>query len=133
MIKSIPHFQANRYLQEATTLQTSIIFKQYNDINYLLKKELEGLKKSHFEYVAESEIEKHKAYGKTNASDILFEEFGVKIKKQDGSDFSDDETTAAKVMELVLSLGSSAKPLAPKSFVNKWKKEVAAMFENSNS
>ena len=39
----------------------------------------------------------------------------------------------AKVMELVLSLGSSAKPLAPKSFVNKWKKEVAAMFENSNS
>jgi hypothetical protein len=36
-------------------------------------------------------------------------------------------------MELVLSLGSSAKPLAPKSFVNKWKKEVAAMFENSNS
>lgn len=114
-------------------MQTSIIFKQYNDINYLLKKELEGLTKSHFEYVAESEIEKHKAYGKNNASDILFEEFGVKIKKQDGSDFSEDEIKAAKVMELVLSPGSSAKPLAPKSFVNKWKKEVAAMFENSNS
>ena len=36
----------------------------------------------------------------------------------------------AKVMELVLRLGSSAKPLAPKSFVDKWKEEVTAMFEN---
>ena len=36
----------------------------------------------------------------------------------------------AKVMELVLRLGSSVKPLAPKSFVDKWKEEVTAMFEN---
>lgn len=35
-----------------------------------------------------------------------------------------------KVMKLVLSLGSSAKPLAPKSFVDKWKKEVTTMFES---
>ena len=43
-----------------------------------------------------------------------------------------DAVTAllAKVMELVLSLGSSAKPLAPKSFVDKWKEEVTAMFES---
>ena len=34
-----------------------------------------------------------------------------------------------KVMEMVLSLGSEAKPLAPKSFVDKWKKEVKALYE----
>lgn len=33
----------------------------------------------------------------------------------------------SKVMKLVLSLGSQAKPLAPESFVEKWKKEVKAM------
>ena len=38
----------------------------------------------------------------------------------------------AKVKELVLSLGSGAKPLAPKRLVNEWKKEVTAMFENMN-
>jgi hypothetical protein len=34
----------------------------------------------------------------------------------------------AKVMEFVLSFGLSAKPLAPKSFVDKWKEEITAMF-----
>lgn len=38
----------------------------------------------------------------------------------------------AKVKELVLSLGSGAKPLAPKRLVNEWKKEVTAMYENMN-
>ena len=38
----------------------------------------------------------------------------------------------AKVKELVLSLGSGAKPLAPKRLVNEWKKEVTAMYENIN-
>ena len=38
----------------------------------------------------------------------------------------------AKVKELVLSLGSGAKPLAPERLVNEWKKEVTAMFENMN-
>lgn len=38
----------------------------------------------------------------------------------------------AKVKELVLSLGSRAKPLAPKRLVDEWKKEVKAMFENMN-
>lgn len=96
MIKKIPHFQSNRYLQEVETLQKSFIFKQYNDINYLLKKELEGLTKSKFEYVAASEIANHTVYGKTNTSDILFDEFGIKIKKQDGSNFSEDEIKTAE-------------------------------------
>ena len=38
----------------------------------------------------------------------------------------------AKVKELVLSLGSGAKPLAPKRLVNEWKKGVTAMYENMN-
>ena len=38
----------------------------------------------------------------------------------------------SKVMEFVLSLGSDAKPLAPKRLVNEWKKEVTAMYENMN-
>lgn len=95
MIKNIPHFQSNRYLQDVETLQKNFIFKQYNDINYLLKKELEGLTKSKFEYVAASEIANHIAYGKMNTSDILFDEFGIKIKKQDGSKFSEDEIKTA--------------------------------------
>lgn len=95
MIKCIPHFQANRYLQEVKALQTSFIFKQYNDINYLLKRELAGLDKSHFEYVAAAAIAKYNAYGKTNTNNTLFDELGVKIKKQDGKDFSEDEIKTA--------------------------------------
>ena len=38
----------------------------------------------------------------------------------------------SKVKELVLSLGSGAKPLAPKRLVNEWKKEVTDMYENMN-
>lgn len=34
-----------------------------------------------------------------------------------------------KVMELVLGMGADAKPLAPKSFVDKWKKKVMAMYD----
>ena len=36
---------------------------------------------------------------------------------------------SSKVMELVLKFGSKAKPLAPKTFVDNWKKEVTAMWE----
>lgn len=95
MLKEIPCFRANRYLQEVTTLQKSFIFKQYNDINYLLKKEIASLTKSHFEYVAAPAIARQTAYGSANTSDALFEEFGIKIKKQDGKDFSTDEIKTA--------------------------------------
>lgn len=38
---------------------------------------------------------------------------------------------SGKVMEFVLKFGSSIKPLAPESFVNKWKQEVKKMYENA--
>ena len=112
LLKTIPHFQSNRYLQEVKTLQTSFIFKQYNDINFLLKKELAGLEKSKFEYEAAPALARQKAYGKVNTSDVLSDEFGIKIKKQDGSDFTEDEIkNAVKIIKPVFTFLNLPKTL----------------------
>lgn len=95
LMKSIPIFLNNRYLMEVETLQKTFLFKQYNEINFLLKQQLTGLTKSHFEYMAPDVAARQNAYGNGNLNSTLFEKYGVYIKKQDNSEFSQTELSEA--------------------------------------
>ena len=96
LMKAVPHFQENRYLMEVPALQRSFIFKQYNELNFLLKKAVTDLDKSHFEYMAAPALKRQTAYGDTNVDTSLEEKYGIGIKKQDGSSLSGTELQEAE-------------------------------------
>lgn len=96
LMKAVPHFQKNRYLMEVPALQKTFIFKQYNELNFLLKKAITDLDKSHFEYMAAPALKRQTAYGDKNVNTALEEKYGIGLKKQDGKQLSETELQEAE-------------------------------------
>lgn len=54
------------------------------------------------------------------------------IEEDDATTISFTSSQSAKVLEWVLSQGRNARPIAPKSFVERWKEEIRGMMQNAN-
>lgn len=116
LMKAVPHFQENRYLMEVPALQKSFIFKQYNELNFLLKKTITNLDKSHFEYMAAPALKRQTAYGDTNVNTALAEKYGIGLKKQDGKQLSEIELQEAEsIISTVFDFFKIPKDLAKKT------------------
>ena len=116
LMKAVPHFQKNRYLMEVPALQKSFIFKQYNELNFLLKKAITDLDKSHFEYMAAPALKRQTAYGDTNVNTTLEEKYGIGLKKQDGKQLSETELQEAEsIISTVFDFFKIPKDLAKKA------------------
>lgn len=116
LMKAVPHFKKNRYLMEVSALQKSFIFKQYNEVNFLLKKEITNLEKTHFEYMAAPALKRQTAYGDVNVDKTLEAKYGIGIKKQDGKPLSQNEIQEAeKIVSVVFDFLGISKSLAENS------------------
>lgn len=54
------------------------------------------------------------------------------IEEDDATTITFTSSQSAKVLEWVLAQGRNARPIAPKSFVERWKEEIRGMMQNAN-
>ena len=78
----------NRSKSEAYRKQNKIIFSQYTDLLGVLKDKLLDLNLDKIDYGNAYTKGEVTSYGDTGLSNSLYEDFGVRIKKQNGSTFS---------------------------------------------
>ena len=86
--EAISKHYPNRSKSEAYRKQNKIIFDQYNELLQNLKDKLLDLNLDKIDYGNAYTKGEITSYGDTGLSNSLYEDYGVKIKKQNGSTFS---------------------------------------------